>query len=91
MEHLSTSSIMASLEYCEVQIIHDKIDSSLFEFFGFSYLHPISIFRFNKSSFPDNDRDISRIRDSPCKISFLLAQYFLEGNVVCDRPFPLAE
>lgn len=79
-ELLTISEVMSGVEYCEVQIVCDQIDDTPVQLTRDNVCTTCTlIFVIRKYLKIQFTRDLSRTRESPCKVSFLIEKYFFHG------------
>lgn len=85
----SIPELLATSESCLVQVIYDKIGDDLLQPVSSLNLHPIFLIPsklFGNRVIPAID--LRGIRDSECKISFIVYEYYFPGNLNLLQPNP---
>lgn len=85
-EYASIPYLLARSEYCQVQIIYDKIGDDVLQPVCSSNFHPLTLIQV-KNIMPRTPFTLLKIRSSKCKISFVIYKYYFPGNVTLRQPW----
>lgn len=87
-KHLNIPELLARSEYCQVQIVYDKISDYVLQPVSASDFHPLILVRLDIFRSPRNTvTHLFRKRNSKCKISFIVYEYYYPGNFDLRQPY----